>query len=428
MKTLNITDFSSIFDDSLHFMSIPITSRIKNGLISDIRIHKIDSKSMIDKNIQTKIENYYIQNNIIIQTNLKKIANLLNRDFAKVIASQQYYLLNNVKKLKYNTKDLLYIMELELYNETASHIGDKFANRYANKGVVSYIVPNDLRPIAINSNKPIDYISGPISVISRMNFGQIPEALLAKAITKAEEMILHNPEDCANIISKLSKVALVLGDSEYSNNINQLSKEVLTSSLRRDQFLASVRSTGLYFEAPNFSSFDMASFQKTVSTEFNITANEPILIKRDLLILLKKELSRTELNVDLPIPKNDIILNDIFVGPIYVLKLKQEADSRLTSRDFGAYNAINKQPKQGRSRDGSIGQGSKLGQMEFDGLLAHNCIKTIRELRTVKNDVQPMKFDLANQILTTGTYNLPDVKKTSTIKLIIDGLIEFLNA
>jgi len=39
-----------------------------------------------------------------------------------------------------------------------------------------------------------------------------------------------------------------------------------------------------------------------------------------------------------------------------------------------------------------------------------------------------MKFDLANQILTTGTYNLPNVKKSSTIKLIIDGLIEFINA
>lgn len=39
-----------------------------------------------------------------------------------------------------------------------------------------------------------------------------------------------------------------------------------------------------------------------------------------------------------------------------------------------------------------------------------------------------MKFDLANQILTTGTYNLPNIKKTSTIKLMIDGLIEFLNS
>jgi len=130
MKTLNITDFSSIFNDNLHFMSIPITSRIKNGLVSDIKIHRIDSKTMIDKNLQNKIENYYSQKIIDIQTSIRKIASLLGRDRAKIIASQQYYILNNVKKLKYNTKDLLYIIELELYNETISHIGDKFANRF----------------------------------------------------------------------------------------------------------------------------------------------------------------------------------------------------------------------------------------------------------------------------------------------------------
>jgi len=241
-------------------------------------------------------------------------------------------------------------------------------------------------------------------------------------------MILNNPSNCGDIISKISKLAEILGDYEYSEKIKDLSNDV-KKVFKRDQFLASVRNSGLYFEAPNFSSFNMSQLETTIFNEFNVKVNEPVIIKRDLLILLKDYFSNSGLNIDLPIPKADtIILNDIFVAPIYVLKLKQEADSRLTSRDFGAYNAINKQPKQGRGRDGTLAQGSKLGQMEFDGLLGHNCITTIRELRTVKNDVQSMKFDLANQILSTGTYNLPNVKKTSTIKLIIDGLIDFLNS
>jgi len=171
LKTLNITNFSALFSDNINYMSVPITSRIKNGLVSDIRIHRVDSKTMIDKNLQNKIENYYTQNITNIQNAIRKVAGILGRDTAKIIASQQYYILNNVKKLKYNTKDLLYVIELELHNETSSHIGDKFANRYANKGVISFIIPNDLRPFAVESNKPIDYISGPISIISRMNFG-----------------------------------------------------------------------------------------------------------------------------------------------------------------------------------------------------------------------------------------------------------------
>jgi len=362
LKTLNITDFSSIFEDTLHFTTIPITSRIKNGVVSDIRIHRIDTKTMIDRNLQSKIEKYYSKNIMNIQSNLRKIAGLLGKGFARDIASQQYYILNNVKKLKYNTKDLLYIIELELYNESTSHMGDKMANRYANKGVISFIIPNELRPVALHSNKYIDYISGTISVLSRMNFGQIPEGLVAKAITKAEEIILHNPNKSVEVLQKVSKLAEILGDVDYSSKINQLSREVSTNNLRRDQLLSSIRSTGLYFEAPNFSSFDMSQLETTILKEFNVAPNEPVLIKRDLLLLLKEKFC---LNVDVPIPKNDIVLKDIFVAPIYVLKLKQEADSRLTSRDFGAYNAINKQPKQGRGRDGTLAQGSKLGQMEF---------------------------------------------------------------
>lgn len=134
---------------------------------------------------------------------------------------------------------------------------------------------------------------------------------------------------------------------------------------KRDQFLASIRNTGLYFEAPNFSSFDMSALQNTISEEFKVSSNEPVLLKRDLLILLKDYLSSPNLNIKLPIPKTDIVLEDVFIAPIYILKLKQEADSRLTSRDFGAYNAINKQPKQGRGRNGDLAQGSKLGKLTF---------------------------------------------------------------
>ena len=68
--------------------------------------------------------------------------------------------------------------------------------------------------------------------------------------------------------------------------------------------------------------------------------------------------------------------------------------------------------------------------MEFDGLFAHNCPRTISELRTVKNDNRSMKSELIQQILTTGNYNLPTTSKGSSsyTKLIIDSLIEFINS
>ncbi len=64
---------------------------------------------------------------------------------------------------------------------------------------------------------------------------------------------------------------------------------------------------------------------------------------------------------------------------------------------------------------------------EFDALLAHNAIESIRELRTVKSDSQEMKADLISQMLMKGHYDLPEIKNRGFTKQVIDALITFLN-
>jgi hypothetical protein len=52
----------------------------------------------------------------------------------------------------------------------------------------------------------------------------------------------------------------------------------------------------------------------------------------------------------------------------------------------------------------------------------------MQELRTVKNDNQKMKVDMTRQIVTTGSYELPqNMNVTSYTKMIIDSLMTFLN-
>ena len=428
IKSLNITDFSTIFDNNVNFMSVPIVTKIKNGIVSNIIIHKICSKNIIDKKLQDNIEKYYLIQEEEKKKIIRRLVEVTGKTFTKYIASKYYYLLSNIKKLKYNIKDLVYVIELELYSERESTIGDKFANRYANKGIISLIIPNELRPIALESNKPIDYISGPISVFSRMNFGQIPEGMVSKAILKSEETLLNDPSQTYTELRKLSELASVLGDTNYSQEIYSLSEQIKNNKLLQDTFITDVKNNGLYFEAPNFANFDFNQLEKLLNSKFNIHSNEDVLIKRELLLFIKNKLELRNNKINFPLPDNDIILKQIFVAPIYTLKLKQEADSRITSRDFGAYNIINKQPKQGRGKGGTLAQGSKLGQMEFDGLIGHGCMKTIKELRTVKNDAKSLKLDLANQILSSGNYVLSDKKSPAVIKLIIDGLIEFISS
>ncbi len=62
-------------------------------------------------------------------------------------------------------------------------VGDKLAGRHGNKGVISKIVPAADMPY-LEDGTPVDIIISPISVLSRMNLGQILEAHLGWAAQK----------------------------------------------------------------------------------------------------------------------------------------------------------------------------------------------------------------------------------------------------
>lgn len=62
-------------------------------------------------------------------------------------------------------------------------VGDKLAGRHGNKGVISKIVPSADMPYFADGT-PVDIIISPLSVLARMNLGQLLEAQLAWAAQK----------------------------------------------------------------------------------------------------------------------------------------------------------------------------------------------------------------------------------------------------
>jgi len=62
-------------------------------------------------------------------------------------------------------------------------IGDKIAGRHGNKGVVSIVLPVEDMPF-LSDGTPVDMLLSPLSVPSRMNVGQILEAILGFAAKK----------------------------------------------------------------------------------------------------------------------------------------------------------------------------------------------------------------------------------------------------
>lgn len=67
-------------------------------------------------------------------------------------------------------------------------VGDKLAGRHGNKGVISRIVPQADMPY-LKDGTPIDIIISPLSVLARMNMGQILETHLGWAADKLEKTI-----------------------------------------------------------------------------------------------------------------------------------------------------------------------------------------------------------------------------------------------
>ena len=62
-------------------------------------------------------------------------------------------------------------------------VGDKLAGRHGNKGVISKILPEHDMPY-LEDGTPVDIVLSPLSVLSRMNLGQLYETMLGMAAMK----------------------------------------------------------------------------------------------------------------------------------------------------------------------------------------------------------------------------------------------------
>ncbi len=88
--------------------------------------------------------------------------------------------------------------------------GDKLAGRHGNKGVISQVLPEEEMPF-LEDGTPVDIVLNPLSVISRMNLGQILETHLGLAAKKGEYIAITpslSGANAADIKEELKKQEL----------------------------------------------------------------------------------------------------------------------------------------------------------------------------------------------------------------------------
>jgi DNA-directed RNA polymerase beta subunit len=119
----------------------------------------------------------------------------------------------------------------------------------------------------------------------------------------------------------------------------------------------------------------------------------------------------------------DIVRDGIFCVPMYTTKLYKLTRHIVSSRDFGGVKEITGQPTRGRALKG----GSRLGQMEIEGLLAHGTDIAVKEFLTVKSDHSIEKRKMLKELITDGTYNMtPDLESVGRTKKVVETILTFL--
>lgn len=423
LKNMNISDLINIQSRGLSSFSVDqIKTKVEDGIVSGIKIHEIErNASLVDAQLQSVLKGLhkkYIEDNVVdifydLTTNF-------GEDFARNVTRKHLvYRDNSPITNRKVLKNCVYILEIEISSEHGSVIGDKLANMHANKGVISEILPNELRPIAVTSNKPIDLILSPFSVFSRMNLSQILEGIVAKSVMYCSEYIKHDPNaEVTNALRWLNDNIIRFLSSEgvrnsYYKQISQLSFQMDHDSDLLQKFVNDVKQSNLFVEAPAFSEVNTNEL-----LQHCVNPNEDVLLKAETIKYMKQKLK-----IDIPFPDQDVYLKNIFCGPIYFMKLHKLVSHIITARDLGAVKAVTGLPLKGRSRGG----GAKIGQMELEGLLAHGTDKATREILTVKSDYSAGKQDLIKQLIEKGEYNFPDdVRMEGGTKKVVTTYAKFL--
>ena len=206
-------------------------------------------------------------------------------------------------------------------------VGDKFAGRHGNKGVVARIVPQEEMPF-MEDGRPVDVMLNPLGVPSRMNVGQILETHLGWA---AQILGFQAVTPVFDGCTEQEVHDAVAEANEHVRNRVQNFEETGTPPGKMEHFA----------EMPKGGKIQL--YDGRTGEAFH---------------------QRTT------------------VGYMYLLKLHHLVDDKIHARATGPYSLITQQPLGGKARTG----GQRFGEMEVWALEAYGAAYILQELLTVKSD------------------------------------------
>ena len=232
-------------------------------------------------------------------------------------------------------------------------VGDKFAGRHGNKGVISHILAEEDMPYLMDGT-PVDMVLNPLGVPSRMNIGQILETHLGWAA----HALGHQLQELMEKFQARQAREGLLSFYGEDKGVKEKIRSADDGSLKK--------MIGDLKEGVNISTpvFDGAT-------------------ERDVKNLLKK--------ASLPSSGQTILFDGrtgepfqrpVTVGVMYMLKLHHLVEEKIHARSIGPYSLVSQQPLGGKAQFG----GQRLGEMEVWAIEAYGAAYCLQEFLTVKSD------------------------------------------
>ena len=232
-------------------------------------------------------------------------------------------------------------------------VGDKFAGRHGNKGVISHILPEESMPYTMDG-KPVDMVLNPLGVPSRMNIGQVLEVHLGWAAYALGQQIQEHIDNFKAEHLRKQLLHVYKGNLEIINRV----KNADSASLQK---IAEDLKEGVFMATPVF---DGAK-------------------EEDVKNLLEEtDLPRSGQTVLFDGRTGEPFQRPVTVGVMYMLKLHHLVEEKIHARSIGPYSLVSQQPLGGKAQFG----GQRLGEMEVWAIEAYGAAYCLQEFLTVKSD------------------------------------------
>lgn len=232
-------------------------------------------------------------------------------------------------------------------------VGDKFAGRHGNKGVVSKILPVEDMPY-LADGRSVDMVLNPLGVPSRMNIGQILEVHLGWAAHGIGHQLSQYVENF-----KAEEARRALGEAfKGDDEIAQVIKTADDASLKT---MVEKVKNGIHVATPVFDGAKEKDVKELLSRAKLPLSGQTVLFD-----------GRTGEPFQL----------SVTVGVMYMLKLHHLVEEKIHARSIGPYSLVSQQPLGGKAQFG----GQRLGEMEVWAIEAYGAAYSLQEFLTVKSD------------------------------------------